>query len=301
MKKRISLFLVITLVLTTLFNGNAGTKVDAAASLKSKYIAFVRQEMKKGRIEENPTDCYMYDFNKDGVKELVALSAIGARALYNVYTYKNGKVKYLTDGNDIGYIKGKKYLVSYGSGGYQDFGYNVYTISGGKLKKAFTCECEAGVYKKNKKKITENEFNKFSKTVVTNLGKGFKVTKETYYSPKQIGFDITKISVPKETMIDKVTSSKITYHTESWNFESGKLLSKSKKKSATFTTKTKYYYGDVENFFKLGVDANNGKWIKKLSKADFLKKMKTYKDAPNVVKVKNGKVTYVVINLHIAD
>lgn len=29
--------------------------------------------------------------------------------------------------------------------------------------------------------------------------------------------------------------------------------------------------------------------------------MKTYKDAPNVVKVKNGKVTYVVINLHIAD
>lgn len=302
MKKICSWILVLSLAFSVLTNGNSVTAVNAAANLKSTYTKFVKQEMKKGTFPEN-VECYMYDFNKDGVKELVVADVGGARALLYVYTYTNKKVKYLIDGNDIGYIKGKKYLVSYGSGGYNNFGYDVYKISGGKLKKAFSYKCVDGVYKKNKTKISRDDYSKFEKKVVSNLGNKFNVSKYTYYSAKKIGFSFSKVIKPEDIVIDKATNDKILYHIEKWDPETGDILSKGKTKSAKITKDTKFYYGDTQLYFsgKLSGTEDEKKWLKKISKSEFLQIMKTYKDAPNVINVKNGKATSIVINIHIAD
>lgn len=302
MKKICSWILVLSFVFSVLFQDDSVTTIYAAANLKSIYTKYVKQEMKKGTFPEK-INCYMYDFNKDGVKELIVVDIGGARALLYVYTYTNGKVKYLTDGNDIGYIKGKKYLVSYGSGGANNFGYDVYKISDGKLKKAFSYHCVDGVYKKNNKKISKEEFAKFEKQVVYKLGTGFEVSKYTYYSAKQIGFSFNKVFKPEDIVIDKVTNDKISYHIEKWDPETGDILSKGKKKSAKITKDTKFYYGDTQLYFsgKLSGTEDQKKWLKKISKSEFLQIMKTYKDAPNVINLKNGKATSIVINIHIAD
>lgn len=52
---------------------------------------------------------------------------------------------------------------------------------------------------------------------------------------------------------------------------------------------------------KLSGTEDQKKWLKKISKSEFLQIMKTYKDAPNVINLKNGKATSIVINIHIAD
>lgn len=212
-------------------------------------------------------------------------------------------MKYLTDGNQIGYIKGKKYLVSYGSGGYNNFGYDVYKISGGKLNKAFTYHCVDGVYKKNKTKISSKDFSDFQKKVVTDLGKGFKLSKYTYYSAKQIGFSFNKIIKPEDIVINKVTKDKVLYHIKKWDPDTGKTISKSKTKSAKITKKTQFYYGNKKLYFsgKLSGNEDEKKWLKKISKSEFLNIMKKYKDVPNVIKVKNGEAISIVINIHIAD
>lgn len=302
MKKICSWILVLSLAFSVLINGNSVTTANAATNLKSTYTKFVKQEMKKGTFPET-VDCCMYDFNKDGVKELVVADVGGARALLYVYTYTNGKVKYLTDGNDIGYIKGKKYLVSYGSGGYNNFGYDVYKISGGKLKKAFSYQCVDGVYKKNNKKISKEDYAKFEKQVVYKLGTGFEVSKYTYYSAKEIGFSFNQVFKPEDIVIDKVTSDNILYHISKWDPETGDILSKGKTKSAKITKDTKFYYGDTQLYFsgKLSGTEDQKKWLKKISKSEFLQIMKTYRDAPNVINVKNGKATSIVIHIHIAD
>ena len=133
MKKLFSRMLALSLALSILFSGNSITTVNAATNLKSIYTKYVKQELKKNEYADTLT-CYMYDFNKDGVKEFITCEVGGARAIYCVYTYEDGKVKYLTDGNRIGYIKGKKYFVSLESGGADYFFYDVYKISGGKSK-----------------------------------------------------------------------------------------------------------------------------------------------------------------------
>lgn len=114
MKKAYSWILILSMVFTVLFSGFACETVNAATNLKSVYTKFVKQEMKKGNLPET-VYCNMYDFDKNGVKELVVADVGGVRAWIRVYTYVNGKIKFLADGNDIGYVKGKKYLVSYGS------------------------------------------------------------------------------------------------------------------------------------------------------------------------------------------
>ena len=303
MKKICAWLLVLSLGLSVLFSSNSITTVNAATQLKSIYTKYVKQELKKDSFVDT-VDCYMYDFNKDGVKEFITRDSGGARYLYCVYTYKNGKVKFLTDGNQIGYIKGKKYLVSFGSGGANDFGYYVYKISGDKLKEAFRYECVDGVYKKNKTKISRDDFDNFEKTVVTDLGKGFEVSEFNYYSAKQIGFSFSETTKPGETMIDKVTKDKITYHTEEWNWSEDKLLSKGKTKTAKITKDTKFYYGNIDLCFSeenAKIDLDERKWLQNVSKSKFLDIMRTYNSSPNIVKVKDGKAKYIVIHIQIAS
>ena len=176
MKKAYSWILILSMVFTVLFSGFACETVNAATNLKSVYTKFVKQEMKKGNLPET-VYCNMYDFDKNGVKELVVADVGGVRAWIRVYTYVNGKIKFLADGNDIGYIKGKKYLVSYGSSSYNLCGYDVYKISGEKAKNICSYLYDEGVYKKNNKKISEKTYLNFEKTVKFGLGKTFTISK----------------------------------------------------------------------------------------------------------------------------
>ena len=118
------------------------------------------------------------------VRHLVRVVAIGQAVAVVLMTngappggIGRGKIKFLTDGNDIGYIKGKKYLVSYGSSSYNLCGYDVYKISGGKAKSVCSYSYDEGVYKKNNKKIGEKAFINFQKTVKLGLGKTFTISK----------------------------------------------------------------------------------------------------------------------------
>lgn len=306
MKKICSWILVLSFGLSVLFSSNSITTVNAATQLKSIYTKYVKQELKKDSFVDT-VDCYMYDFNKDGVKEFITRDSGGAKYLYCVYTYKNGKVKFLTDGNQIGYIKGKKYLVSFYSGGANDCDYNVYKISGDKLKLvswySYHFENNKPVYRKNETKITQNEFNNFVKTVVTDLGKGFEVSEFNYYSVKQIGVSLSEATKSGEIEIDKVTKDKITYHTEKWDWSEDKLLSKGKTKTAKITKDTKFYYGNPDLCYtdeNCKFDLDERKWIQNVSKSKFLDIMKTYHGMPNIVKVKNGKAICIVINIQIA-
>lgn len=303
LKKFGSAMLALVLCASMLFSGSEMITANAATSLKSTYTKFVKQQLKKNK-DMNYAVCYMYDFNKDGTKELVMSDESGNRASNHVYTYYKGKVKELVvDGeNQIGYIKGKKYIVSLGSGGWDMCHYYIYKISGGKTKLVTTYSLEHGVFKKGKKTITEQDFNDFSMTVISDLGKSFTISEDGFYSANQIGIDLYKDA--EEIKIDKVTSTKITYHAERRNWEDGKLISKGKKQTAKITKNTKFYRGDQNKRYSeskyYGTDDNAKRWLKKLSKSGFLKAMKTYKGTPNIIKVKNGKVEVIAIDIQVA-
>lgn len=57
----------------------------------------------------------LYDFDKDGVKEMCVAYEAGLRAAYDFYTYKNGKIikmhKTIKGGSGVCWIPGKKYIV----------------------------------------------------------------------------------------------------------------------------------------------------------------------------------------------
>lgn len=303
LKKFGSAMLALVLCASMLFSGSEMITANAATSLKSTYTKFVKQQLKKNK-DMNYAVCYMYDFNKDGTKELIMRDE-GNRNTDYVYTYYKGKVKELdTSGDQTGYIKGKKYIVSMGSGSYDWFSYGVYKISGGKAKLVTTYSFEQGTYKKGKETITEQAFNDFTKTVNWNLGTSFMISEDGYYSANQIGIDLYKDfkTSSGEFYIDKVTSTKITYHTEDWDWEEGTLISKGKKQTAKITKNTRFYYGNYKKFSSeskyYGTNDNAKRWLKKISMSKFLKVVKkksNYNGAP-MIKIKNGKVEVIVLN-----
>lgn len=172
MKKRfISTVTALALAVTSIFSFS-GTNVQAKASattVKKAYASYVKKNIANDSYFIPGTYYYLHDFNKDGIKEMIVVEPGGARGSEYVYSYYNGKVvssyKEGSYFNQVGYIKGEKCLVGYGSGGYQDFEYVVYKISKGKLKEKYKYACEEGVYKKDGKKITEKSFNKFTEKV----------------------------------------------------------------------------------------------------------------------------------------
>lgn len=174
MKKRlVSVVTAFAIALTTMFSAGsveAEAKVSAS-TVKKAYASYVKKNIASDPYLVPGTYYYLYDFNKDGIKEMVVVDPGGARALEYVYSYYNGKVVESCGNsgcfNEVGYLKGKKYLVGYGSGGYQDFDYTVYTISKGKLKEKYKYACVAGVYQKDGKKISQKTFENFSKKVIT--------------------------------------------------------------------------------------------------------------------------------------
>ena len=300
MKKFLSLLLTLALVSTM----STPVYTKAATSekkVKAAYVSFLKKGIKKGDFADNIV-YNLYDFNKDGIKELVVSDPNGNRALVTIYTYKKNNVVALTNSffNGIGYLKGKKYVVGYGSGGAQNFDYTVYKIANGKLKKVSKYACVDGVYKKNGKKISESTFTKFDKTVKYSLGKTYKITRK-YYSPKSLGITVLNAST-KETCIEKADKNKVYYRFITIGDE-GITTSKSKLKSAKITSSTKFYYGDTEYLFGsnlAGKNMDSKKWIYSLSKSEFLTKMKTYQGACDQIVVKNGKAVKVFNHIQVA-
>lgn len=303
MKKLAAKILIAALAIGC-FMPMSAAPAEAKTSLKSTYSSFVKKQLQKGMCDgAEKFDCWMYDFNKDGTKELIVEFAGGARNLYYAYTYYKGKVKYLTDGNGFYYQKDKKYLISYGSGGFQDFDYTAYKISKGKAKKSFKYACDAGVYKKDGKEIDKKTFTDFQDTLKSNIGKSFTVSKYEYTSPKKIGFNLLKLGTT-DTYIKKLSKDKVSYYTIKWDPETGKTIKKSKTKTAKITSSTKYYVGDTQLLFsgKLkGKDVNAKKWLKKASKSDFKKALKANHNDYVYIKLSKGKVKYIVTDIHIAD
>ena len=174
-------------------------KTDAASKNTKAKKAYekVVKKLNSNKLKWESYTYQYYDFNKDGIDELVVCLAGGVRASYNVYTYKNGKVVDTGAGdNDIGYIKGKKYIVGYGSGGMDGSGYSVYKMTkSGKAKQIDKYWCKNGECTLNGKKIKESAYEKFEKKIKWNLGKTYKVKtaskkSKKYYSPKQLGINV---------------------------------------------------------------------------------------------------------------
>ncbi len=282
-------------------------KTDAA-SKNTKAKKAYEKLVKKLNSNKEKWDTYTYqyyDFNKDGLDELVVCLAGGARAMYYVYTYKNGKVVDTgAAGNDIGYIKGKKYIVSYGSGGASVFGYYVYKMTkSGKAKQIDKYYCDDFKYTHNGKKINESVYYKFEKTVKDDLGKTYKVktASKKYYSPKQLGINVLGGN-GKFIQIVKVKNNKIYYYNH--RTSDGDIVWRSKTKTAKITKNTKLYIGNKTRAWSekvAGATVEDKKWIYKATKKQFAKKLVGYKDYADYIKVKNGKVVKAAINLQLAD
>lgn len=280
----------------------APTEVQAATSgkkVQKAYTTYLNKKIENCTYEDD-INYYLYDFNKDGIDELVVSDNGGARSYYDVYTYKNKKVvSLISKVNNIGYINGKKYIVTYGSGGAYNFDYTVYKIKKNKLVKVDKYACVNGVYKKNGKKSDKSTFVAFEKTVITNLGTVQSVEKE-YYSPEQLGISVYGSGT--YTSVKKATNKKIYYYTYGLG-EEQTTKNKSKLKSAKITSKTKFYCGDLTYLSKQGksnktFDERN--WIYEMSKKQFINKMKTYSGANDRIVIKNGKVEKVFIHIQIA-
>lgn len=299
-KNVICIILVMALAVSSSVSVGAKT-TPAKKTVEKAYITYLKNAISKGVFDEN-LDYTLFDFNKDGVNEAVVSGDTGARACYYIYTYYNGKVTALSKYyfNDIGYIDGKKYIVTYGSGGYNNYNYTVYKITKGKLKKVEKYACVNGVFQKNGKEISRVDFNAFKKTVKFSLGDSKKIEK-SYYSPKKLGISVYNTGKQK-TCVEKATKSKVYYRTITIGDE-GTTAAKSKLKSAKIISKTKFYYGDTTLLFSgtlPGKNMDTKKWIYTISKTQFLNKMKTYRGAADQIIVKNGKVEKVIIHIQVA-
>jgi hypothetical protein len=243
----------------------------------------------------------LYDFNKDGIKELLVYYDDGSRSGgCDVYTYRNKKVVCLADnpGSDIYYIKGEKYFVAYASGGALSYYYQVYKIKNGKAVKVSNYESDMGKLTKDGKPISESKFNKFVSKLKDDLGKYYKVPRK-YYTPNELGAGADKLTVNGITKVTKATTKKLYYYTYKLGDEQI-IKWKSKTKSAKITKDTKFYYGDKEllwygNLEGFGID--NKKWVYEISLKQFLKRLEEGTDTMNQVVVKNGKVVRVIINI----
>ena len=284
-------------------------KTDAAsknAKAKKAYEKYLKTVISGGKNCSWFTYNF-YDFNKDGIDEFVVCIAGGARPQYDIYTYKNNKVVNVISGeNRIGYLKGKKYIVGYGSGGVDGSGYTVYKMKSSGLGKSVNDYwSKNGECTLNGKKIKKSAYEKFEKSVKWNLGKNYKLTslikKKKYYSPKQLGIDILGGN-GKFIQIVKVKNNKIYYYNH--RTSDGDIVWRSKTKTAKITKNTKLYMGNKKLAWSgnlPGDTIEDQKWIYKVTKKQFAKKLVGYKDYADYIKVKNGKVVKAAINLQLAD
>lgn len=296
---------VTILALTLLHSPIEAQAASSDATVKKTYVSYLKKQIDSCAHGGIHYYCF-YDFNKDGTKELVVSYDNGGAhgGSMDVYTYRNKKVVLLEkDVSEVGFIKGKKYLVCYSSGGAMDNSYCVYKINKDKLVQVNKYERIRGECQKDGKSIEESQYYGFGRKVVTELGKWNEIGNK-YYSPKQLG--ITVLSREKKhIVIDKIEKNKIYYQCLKYD-ENGQMVEK-KDKVAKITSKTKYYYGNTvlalsENRYN---DVNGGsydtlKWIFEVTKKEFIKKIKNdYRGFDKMI-IKNGKVEKVIIHITLA-
>lgn len=310
MKSKLMKKIMAVVCASAFFVGGIANPVHISAAAKNEKAkkAYVKL-VKKLNSNKQKWDTYTYqyyDFNKDGIDELVVCLAGGARGLYDVYTYRNNKVvEIVSSENGIGYLKGNKYIVGFGSGGAGWLQYTVYKMTkSGKAKSIETYNYEEGTYKHNGKKTKESVYTKFEKKVKWDLGKSYKVktASKKYYSPKQLGIKIYDPDRKKYTKVVKTANNKVYYYYYKLG-EDGITAWKSKTKTAKITSKSKFYYGDVKRVLTKdipGTSEEDKKWIYKISKKTFISKMKNYNDAMDNIIVKNGKLQRVIIHIQTA-
>ena len=126
----------------------------------------------KKYYEKNLSDsCDYYilaDLNKDGMKEMIAVSVGGAKAAMYIYSYHNGNVVKCMDDfsfNHLGYMKkGKKFAVRTDDGAAYTAIY-LCKINKGKLKIIDTYVYDDDVYRKNGKQISGDEYWKVDASI----------------------------------------------------------------------------------------------------------------------------------------
>ena len=158
---------------------SAGTKETTNGNkINSKPVKVSKQKVRKAyqkyinkmlsHDDIRYDDYLVYDFNKDGIEEMIAVS-VGARAAMYVYTYYKGKVTpCLGDSffNDIGYISENNHIVGGLSGG-ADYSYlKEYKLAKGKLKEINTYSYEEGTCKKNGKIISSKSYQSFHNKII---------------------------------------------------------------------------------------------------------------------------------------
>lgn len=150
-------------------NGNKINSKPVKVSKKKvrkAYQKYIKEVLSHDDIRYD--DYLVYDFNKDGIEEMIAVS-VGARAAMYVYTYYKGKVTpCLGDSffNDIGYISENNHIVGGLSGG-ADYSYlKEYKLAKGKLKEINTYSYEEGTCKKNGKTISSKSYQSFYNKIV---------------------------------------------------------------------------------------------------------------------------------------
>ena len=109
MKKFVSLLLLVSLLITSSVS-TVSAATPKESTVKKAYVSYLQKAIKNAEYGDDILYS-LFDFNKDGVRELVVSFQDGARATYDVYTYYKGKVVSLGKNiGSIGYIENKKYL-----------------------------------------------------------------------------------------------------------------------------------------------------------------------------------------------
>ena len=199
MKKVVSYILILTILISGIFCGDPvdvhaemtvenfdldiyRTETSSKNNLKSIQSSQTKRNNKgnnklakkayKKYYEKNLSDsCDYYilaDLNKDGMKEMIAVSVGGARAAMYIYSYYNGNVVKCMDDfffNDLGYMKKGKKFAGMAVDGAAYTAIYLCKINKGKLKIIDTYVYDNDVYRKNGKKISADEYWKVDASI----------------------------------------------------------------------------------------------------------------------------------------
>lgn len=182
MKRITTIVLAIVMIAAAACQPFSYTGAKASTTdVKKAYKKYCKDYGRKNEYYSSDSYYQLFDFNKDGIKEMVITYPGGARSACYVYTYYKGKVIPFSSKkseclffNNVTYLKNKNYMIGYGSGGYQDYTYEIYKISNGKFKYVGKYACESGKFKRNGKKIAKGTMEKFEKKLKYPAGKSYK-------------------------------------------------------------------------------------------------------------------------------
>lgn len=104
---------------------------------------------------------------------------VAARAAMFIYTYYNGKVVQCMDGffNGLGVVDNKQYFAGSASGGAAYSAIYLCELKDGKVNIIDTYDYDDGICTKNGKKISEEEYINFDKSIEWNKYDNYKMYK----------------------------------------------------------------------------------------------------------------------------